>query len=71
MNTLLDNLTPNSPPVTVCRYGLKYWAVSQGGELIAVTLYKKGALRVAQLLTTTQTVAEMSLQSGRCLPPSS
>ncbi len=39
--------------VVICRYGSRYWAVHQGTELIAVTLYKKGALRVAQLLTVT------------------
>ena len=46
---------PNNPlNVVICRYGSKYWAVCQGTELIAVTLYKKGAQRVAQLLLATR-----------------
>jgi hypothetical protein len=38
-------------PVAIGRYGSRFWAVHLGVELIAVTVYKKGAVRVAQLLT--------------------
>jgi hypothetical protein len=35
----------------VARYGERYWAVYVGGELLAVTIYKKGALAVQNALT--------------------
>jgi len=69
MKALPSTHANNPQDLVVCRYGSRYWAVCQGAELIAVTLYKKGALRVAQLLTTTQTVAEKPRQPSRCLPP--
>ncbi len=53
MKVIPSDHLPDPPPVAVCRYGSRYWAVHQGTELIAVTLYKKGALRVAQLLAVT------------------
>ena len=34
----------------VTRYGSRYWAVYLNGELLAVTVYKKGALAVQQAL---------------------
>ena len=36
----------------VKRYGSCYWAVYLNGELLAVTVYKKGALAVQQALRT-------------------
>jgi hypothetical protein len=35
---------------TVTRYGARYWAVYYNGELLAVTVYKKGALAVQNAL---------------------
>ena len=37
----------------VMRYGSRYWAVYVNGELLAVTVYKKGALAVQQALGST------------------
>jgi hypothetical protein len=36
---------------SVDRYGARHWAVWLDGQLLAVTLYKKGALEVAHVLT--------------------
>jgi len=36
--------------ITVTRYGTRYWAVWLDGELVVVTLYKKGAASVAAKL---------------------
>ena len=36
--------------VAVTKYASRHWAVWLSGELVAVMLYKKGALRVAELL---------------------
>ena len=38
--------------VTVERYGERNWAVKVGADLICVTVYKKGAMRVARELAT-------------------
>ena len=35
---------------TVTRYGARYWAVYYNGQLLAVTIYKKGALAVKNAL---------------------
>jgi hypothetical protein len=35
---------------TVARYGARHWAVYYNGELLAVTVYKKGALAVQNAL---------------------
>jgi hypothetical protein len=34
----------------VIRYGTKFWAVYLEGELVAVTVYRKGAERVAAVI---------------------
>jgi hypothetical protein len=36
--------------IEVKRYGTRNWAVYEGGELLAVTVYKKGAMAVARRL---------------------
>jgi hypothetical protein len=36
---------------TVARYGARYWAVYLDADLLAVTVYKKGALAVQALLS--------------------
>jgi len=43
--TLLDK-------VIVTKYASRHWAVWIGEDLVAVTVYKKGARRVAELLQT-------------------
>ena len=40
-----------SKRVEITRYGNRNWAVWLDGELLAVTVYKKGATAVAQALT--------------------
>lgn len=40
-----------NPVVTITRYGIRYWAVWLDGELLAVTLYLKGARAVASAIT--------------------
>ena len=37
--------------ITITRYGTRNWAVYLNDELVAVTVYRKGARRVAELLT--------------------
>ena len=41
----------NLPTPTIAKYGNRHWAVYQGDQLICVTVYKRGALEVAQRLT--------------------
>jgi len=36
--------------ITVTRYGARHWAVYLNGQLLAVTVYKKGALAVQDAL---------------------
>jgi hypothetical protein len=36
--------------ITVTRYGARHWAVYLDGQLLAVTVYKKGALAVQDAL---------------------
>ncbi|MDD5198202.1 MAG: hypothetical protein PHC88_00235 [Terrimicrobiaceae bacterium] len=43
--------TPNGD-VIVTKYASRHWAVWLQGELVAVTVYRKGAQRVAELLQT-------------------
>lgn len=38
------------PLIEVRRYGTKHWAVYEGGELLAVTVYKKGAEAIVERL---------------------
>ncbi|MBX7209859.1 MAG: hypothetical protein K1X78_16195 [Verrucomicrobiaceae bacterium] len=40
-----------SARLTITRYGSRYWAVWLDGQLLAVTLYKKGAQSVASAIT--------------------
>ena len=40
-----------SERLTITRYGSRYWAVWLDGQLLAVTLYKKGARAVASAIT--------------------
>lgn len=37
--------------ITVTRYGSRYWAIYLKDELVAVTVYKKGALAVQAIIT--------------------
>lgn len=36
--------------IEVRRYGTRNWAVYEGGELLAVTVYKKGAQAIVERL---------------------
>ena len=45
------NATTASKRVQITRYGSRNWAVWLDGELLAVTVYKKGATAVAHALT--------------------
>ena len=45
------NATTASTRIEITRYGSRNWAVWLDGELLAVTVYKKGATAVAQVLT--------------------
>ncbi len=39
------------PLITICRYrSTRHWAVYLGDELLAVTVYRKGARSIAQTL---------------------
>ena len=40
-----------SERLTITRYGSRYWAVWLDGQLLAVTLYKKGAQSVTAAIT--------------------
>lgn len=37
--------------IEVRRYGKRNWAVYEGGELLAVTVYKKGAMAIVERLS--------------------
>jgi hypothetical protein len=37
--------------IIVTRYGTRFWAIYLNGQLLAVTVYKKGALAVQAALT--------------------
>ena len=37
--------------IEIRRYGTRNWAVYEGGELLAVTVYKKGAMAIVERLT--------------------
>ena len=45
------NATTASKRIEITRYGSRNWAVWLDGELLAVTVYKKGATAVANALT--------------------
>jgi len=40
------------------RYGSRFWAIYRDGELLAVTVYKKGAMRLQQILQNHQAAKE-------------
>jgi hypothetical protein len=42
------------PRVEVTRYGGRFWAVWREGNLVAVTVYRKGARAVADLIESFQ-----------------
>ena len=44
-----------SDRLAITKYGTRYWAVWIDGQLLAVTLYKKGARSVASAITTLST----------------
>lgn len=46
----MDQPTPSPGTVTITRYSRRHWAVWLSEELIVVTVYRKGARRVAELL---------------------
>jgi hypothetical protein len=61
-NTIVEGFDTQT---IVTRYGSRYWAVYLNGELLAVTVYKKGALAVQQALCSTLPVmVEQSKVSG-------
>ena len=41
-----------SDRLSITKYGSRYWAVWLDGELLAVTLYKKGARAITAAITT-------------------
>ncbi len=53
-----QTITPSGVQITqlhqgeiiIAKYAARHWAVWIGAELVAVTVYKKGAVRVAELL---------------------
>ena len=51
------------PKIEVKRYKTRYWAVWKSDELIAVTLYKKGAEKVAWLLSNSPNKVSVEKQS--------
>lgn len=48
-----------SERVTITRYGARYWAVWLDGQLLAVTVYLKGARAVVHAIT------QLSMQHGK------
>lgn len=60
-------LSPRSSGSTesiITRYGARHWAVYVNGELLAVTLYKKGALAVQEALLSRTASAEKGTPEG-------
>jgi hypothetical protein len=59
-NTIFDDIPkPNrgpcekrltAPGITITRYAARHWAVYLNGDLLAVTVYKKGALAIGKVL---------------------
>ena len=39
-----------SMKLEITKYGRRFWAVYRDGELLAVTVYKKGAVAIVELL---------------------
>jgi len=50
--------------IEITRYGNRNWAVWLDGELLAVTVYKKGALAVAHALIRLTTQAGKEVHHG-------
>jgi hypothetical protein len=44
-----------SDRLSITKYGDRYWAVWLDGQLLAVTLYKKGATAIASTITSLTT----------------
>ena len=53
-----------SDRLSITKYGQRYWAVWLDGELLAVTLYKKGARSVASAITTLSTYHGKEVHHG-------
>ncbi len=53
-----------SDRLSITKYGQRYWAVWLDGELLAVTLYKKGARSVASAITTLSTTHGKEVPHG-------
>ena len=45
-----------NPRLSITRYGSRHWAVWLDGELLAVTLYLKGARAIASAITKLSTL---------------
>ena len=53
-----------SDRLSITKYGSRYWAVWFDGELLAVTLYKKGARSVASAITMLSTTHGKEVHHG-------
>ena len=53
-----------SDRLSITKYGQRYWAVWLDGELLAVTLYKKGARSVASAITMLSTTHGKEVHHG-------
>ncbi len=53
-----------SDRLSITKYGTRYWAVWFDGQLLAVTLYKKGARSVASAITTLSTTHGKEVHHG-------
>ena len=53
-----------SDRLSITKYGSRYWAVWLDGELLTVTLYKKGARSVASAITTLSTYHGKEVHHG-------
>ncbi len=53
-----------SDRLSITKYGQRYWAVWLDGQLLAVTLYKKGARSVASAITTFSTTHGKEVHHG-------
>jgi hypothetical protein len=54
VTSLLNPLYSDFVESTIAKYGTRYWAVYVNGHLLAVTVYKKGAVAVRDLLRQNQ-----------------
>jgi len=53
-----------SDRLSITKYGQRYWAVWLDGELLAVTLYKKGARAITAAITMISTHHEKEVHHG-------